>query len=72
MLFLRGTGDYQVERAIRSVQSAADGGFRITESLSKHGRWLGEDGSEIKLDQSESTMRDLAGTAAAHWIVPVG
>ncbi len=32
-------GDYQAEKAIRSVKSAADGGFRITESLGKHGRW---------------------------------
>ena len=32
----------------------------------------GEDGSKIELDQSENTMHDLSGTAAAHWIVPVG
>src|SRR5882724_7406474 len=29
---------------------------------------LGKDGSKIELDQSETTMSDLAGTAAAHWI----
>ena len=33
---------------------------------------LGDDGSKIELDQSETTMSDLSGTAAAHWIVPVG
>jgi hypothetical protein len=33
---------------------------------------LGEDGSKIKLEQSESTMRDSARTAAAHRIVPIG
>jgi hypothetical protein len=33
---------------------------------------LGEDGSEIELDQSECTMRDLSRTAAAHRVVPVG
>ena len=32
-------GDYQAEQTIRSVKRAADGGFRITESLGKHGRW---------------------------------
>jgi hypothetical protein len=30
-------GDYRVERTVRSVQSATDGRFRITESLGK--RW---------------------------------
>ena len=32
----------------------------------------GEDGSEIKLDQSEPTMGDPSRTAAAHRVVPVG
>jgi hypothetical protein len=33
-------GGRPAERAIRSVKSATDGGFRITESLGKHGSWL--------------------------------
>jgi hypothetical protein len=33
---------------------------------------LGEDGSKIELEQSECTMRDPSGAAAAHRIVPVG
>jgi hypothetical protein len=33
---------------------------------------LGDDGSKIELDQSETTMRELSSTATAHWIVPVG
>ena len=32
-------GDYQAEETIRSIKSASDGGFRITESPRKHGRW---------------------------------
>jgi len=33
-------GGRPAERAIRSVKSLADGGFRITESLGKNGSWL--------------------------------
>src|SRR5262245_15768227 len=33
-------GGRPAERAIRSVKSLADGGFRITESSGKHGTWL--------------------------------
>jgi hypothetical protein len=33
-------GGRPAERAIRSVKSLADGGFRITESPGKHGSWL--------------------------------
>src|SRR5712664_648907 len=32
---------------------------------------LGDDGSKIELDQSETTMRELSRTATAHRIVPV-
>ena len=33
-------GDVQTETTIKSIK-VADGGFRITETFSKHGRWLG-------------------------------
>jgi hypothetical protein len=33
-------GGRPAERAIRSVKSAMDGGFRVEESPGKHGRWL--------------------------------
>ncbi len=32
-------GDHQSEKKIRSVKSAADSGYRITESLGKRGKW---------------------------------
>ena len=33
-------GDVETETTIKSIE-AADGGFRITETFSKHERWLG-------------------------------
>jgi hypothetical protein len=34
-------GDVQTETTLKSIKVAADGGFRITETFSTRGRWLG-------------------------------